>query len=363
MVWNQELAKALLGADSKKLKMRRLPPTVPPLGIWRIKLQFPHRWTVLASVRHNVVVCERLSGMGESERTIIALSDAKEAALYFDYVIPVNLLWNEELILRFRRGQASVESFRTTFDTLLCPPHVSENLRFADRLKAVNKSMFSFFITHYLVELKSSAVDAEEHLRSARTAAQIFVNFIDDFGFSSTPVDVPIGLVTEPKDEESDIAITLASLKLVNAESASWDQIIEFRRDSDARDKLRRLRLFAGENYSGKSKAFIEDDLSVKIVDYEEAVKKWGFDTKYAAFTMLLSSKTMAGALAGSLISTLFGAPLPALASAVGGAALEVGRIALELRKQRFSLRELMAKNPVCYISQARSRLTLDGQV
>lgn len=29
-VWNQELAKALFGADSRNLKMRRLPPTVLP---------------------------------------------------------------------------------------------------------------------------------------------------------------------------------------------------------------------------------------------------------------------------------------------------------------------------------------------
>ena len=95
----------------------------------------------------------------------------------------------------------------------------------------------------------------------------------------------------------------------------------------------------------------------MKISDYDEAVRKWGFETKYAAFTMLLSSKTLAGALTGSLISTLFGAPVPALASAAVGMGLEIGRIVLEVSKQRFALRSLMAESPVCYISQARSKL------
>ena len=87
-------------------------------------------------------------------------------------------------------------------------------------------------------------------------------------------------------------------------------------------------------------------------------MRKWGFDTKYAAFTMLLNSKTLAGALTGSLVSTLLGAPLTALGSAFVGVSLEIGHIVLEVKKQRFVLRSLMAENPVCYISEARSKLS-----
>ena len=118
------------------------------------------------------------------------------------------------------------------------------------------------------------------------------------------------------------------------------------------------LRLFALENYSGQPKSFIEDDLSVRLSDFQEAVRKWGFETKYAAFTTIPSSKILARALTGTLVSALLDAPLAAAASALVGVALEVGRITMEVKKRRFALRSLMAENPVCYISEARSRLS-----
>ena len=76
---------------------------------------------------------------------------------------------------------------------------------------------------------------------------------------------------------------------------------------------------------------------------------------------MLLNSKMLAGALGGSLVSTLFGAPAVAVATAVGGVSLEIGRIALEVGRQQFALRKLMTENPVSYISHARSILEGKG--
>jgi hypothetical protein len=45
------------------------------------------------------------------------------------------------------------------------------------------------------------------------------------------------------------------------------------------------------------------------------------------------------------------------VATAAGGGVLEIGRIALEVSKQRFALRKLIAENPVSYISHVRSKL------
>ncbi|PYT97872.1 MAG: hypothetical protein DMG38_18105 [Acidobacteria bacterium] len=86
------------------------------------------------------------------------------------------------------------------------------------------------------------------------------------------------------------------------------------------------LRLFALENYSGQPKSFIEDDLSVRLSDFQEAVRKWGFETKYAAFTTILSSKILARALTGTLVSALLDAPLAAAASALVGVSSFRGR-------------------------------------
>lgn len=301
--------------------------------------------------------------VGDLERTAIAIDDAKQAALYFDFVIPMNLAC--DLIigsLRSLEGKKwhdrqscyAVMQRAAPSDLLksLLPPQLWK-ASFTKRLAQVNCAMVDYFFER----LKGNLGVAEEALPELHEYASGVVSLLDDFKLWALPADVPFGLVTEGTINEAEVAITLASLQIADVKHASWEQILEFRRDGDAHNKLRRLRLFACENYAGKSKSFVEDDISVKLYDYEVAVKKWGFGTKYAAFTTLLSSKTLAGALTGSLISTLFGAPLPALVSAAVGVALEVGHVSLEVGKQRFALRELMAENPVCYISEARSKL------
>jgi hypothetical protein len=164
-------------------------------------------------------------------------------------------------------------------------------------------------------------------------------------------------LIVEEDVEQSDVTMTVASLQLIHADNLSWQQILEFRRDSEARDKLRRLRLFAYDNYSGKPKQYIEDDILQRISDYEDAVKKWGFETKAGLLNMLLNSKMLAAGLTGSLISTLFHAPITALVTAGGGIGIEIGHVALELSKQRFAMRQMMVDNPVSYISWAKSKL------
>lgn len=106
--------------------------------------------------------------------------------------------------------------------------------------------------------------------------------------------------IVRPSREPTDIALSIASLRLVDTENISYEQLLEFRNDNEAKEKLRRLRLFAYENYQGKSRSFIEDDLMARISDYESTVKKWGFETKSAVMTALMDSKLVGGGIAGS---------------------------------------------------------------
>jgi hypothetical protein len=46
-----------------------------------------------------------------------------------------------------------------------------------------------------------------------------------------------------------------------------------------------------------------------------------------------------------------------AVVAAVSGGTLEIGRITLEITKQRLALRSLMRENPVSFISYAREKL------
>jgi hypothetical protein len=118
--------------------------------------------------------------------------------------------------------------------------------------------------------------------------------------------------------------------------------------------------LFAYDNYLGKPKAYVEDDILQRVDDYETTVKEWGFQTREGAVNILASSKWLTGT-AGALISTLFGAP-PAivLAGAAAGApkaAIELSRLGIYLSKQYFMLRKMFKENPVSYLSYAKKEL------
>jgi hypothetical protein len=90
-------------------------------------------------------------------------------------------------------------------------------------------------------------------------------------------------VIEDKKRKEEDVTLVISSLKLIDVNKCEWDQLFEFRKDPGAMDKLRRLRLFAYENFTGKSRDFIEDKLLVSLRDYEIAVKEWGFTTSSAA--------------------------------------------------------------------------------
>jgi hypothetical protein len=115
--------------------------------------------------------------------------------------------------------------------------------------------------------------------------------------------------------------------------------------------------LFAYDNYVGKPKAYVEDDLLDRMDKYETAVKQWGIETREGAYNMLFSPKTLAGTGAGALLSTLFGAPLPAVLVGAAGAAIELSRMGIYLGKQRFMLRKMLNENPVSYLSYAKEEL------
>jgi hypothetical protein len=95
----------------------------------------------------------------------------------------------------------------------------------------------------------------------------------------------------------------------------------------------------------------------MRVADYEESVRQWGFETVQGALSAVLNSKLTAAIVGGSIISSLFGGPSQAVASIATGAVVQIGHVAVELTKQRFALQKLMRDNPVSFISYTRTKL------
>lgn len=105
----------------------------------------------------------------------------------------------------------------------------------------------------------------------------------------------------------------------------------------------------------------MEDDILKRLDDYHAAIKRLHFQTVHATLNMALTSKMLAGAVTGSFISSLIGAPLSAAIAASGGIALEVGKMALEVKKRNFELRNGLEDNPHTYIEAAKVAMTKRG--
>lgn len=308
------------------------------------------------------------------QTTAIAFDDMKNASLYFDQIVPVLVATTEigdntvaeisdSVATELVRGGVS-RAVLENLDILakMLPIDLIRRPGFAESLGEMNEVLCNLFVKGQAIIKARAIVESDkEFVAIAKAIVETYLSFIYRYELSDYPVVIADG-VTRPwflenPDSPLSPVLTLADLRVVDASHASWPQIAEFRRDREARRKLRRLRLFAYENYTGRSLAFVEDDLLTRVADYEESVRQWGFETVQGALSAVFNSKFTPVIVGGSIISSLFGGPSQAVASIATGATVMIGHVAVELTKQRFALQKLMRDNPVSFISYTRTKL------
>jgi hypothetical protein len=297
--------------------------------------------------------------MGTYHKSAVAIGDLKNAALYFDTVVPVFV------VAEFAREHDwNLSTTKKIFGDLL--PREILTLRFAEVFAEINQRGFNHFaklsIRKFGFEPSLKGLSQKEYDSIEEDFVRAYFSFIEEFGLSNWPLATEDGPATSamPDDEKDDALplLTLSRLRLIDASKLPWEHIHEIRKDPIARDRLRRLRLFSFENYSGKARAFVEDDLQSRISDYEASARACGLETVQGALSLVLNSKLAAGAMAGGLVSALFGQPLTALVAGTAGAVLEVGGFVLELQKRRLAIEQLARENPVSYISYVQKRIS-----
>jgi hypothetical protein len=133
------------------------------------------------------------------------------------------------------------------------------------------------------------------------------------------------------------IVAALSGLGITNEKELSWDQVIEFRNDSAAKTKLRRLRHWLDSTIMDKPLSFVCDEIAIKLDDYEWALKKHGIKTITGTATELLDPKFLACVAASSAGLALAGAEFWATVGAVGAL---LGRVALSVTTKMVDLAE-----------------------
>jgi hypothetical protein len=290
-------------------------------------------------------------------KTALSIGNAKEAAIYFDYV--VSLVFALDLLSSDDKSGIPKAEYESELETelgflkVLEPESIRASTQFREQMMAAQESWLNFLIEimadpglggisdeaaaqRYFVALND--VVARQH-RSLRSV-----------GLDAAPVVLPSRPFLVVNDGRArDIAFTISGIQVVDASGTSWQQVMEFRKNPDNLRKLRRLRLFAYEDYADKSLSYIEEDLGRKVDEHRRAVRAGGFATIPGTFTVNLTSKAIATGRYRTLLSAVFGTPAFGAIAAVKGATVEIGALKLEVSRRRFELRGTLIGNPISY--------------
>ncbi|MBN1972625.1 MAG: hypothetical protein JW787_03230 [Sedimentisphaerales bacterium] len=152
------------------------------------------------------------------------------------------------------------------------------------------------------------------------------------------------------------IVSTLSELEIVDELELTWDQVIEFRKDKRSLKKYRQFLHWLDKEMIGKSLAYIEDDITIKLEDYQSSLKKHGIKTIIGTIEEMLDSKYLLGT--SSVIGSISIAGYPAL-GVLAGAGLILGKMAVKLSKMclDFDDTERGTNSEISWVYEVKRRL------
>jgi hypothetical protein len=186
---------------------------------------------------------------------------------------------------------------------------------------------------------------------------RLFASIVGRFHLENVPVDSSNFIMGNPSNENFTNCLSALHIRVVDTTKVTLPQILEFRKDKEAMNKMRKFRLFAYQQFSGKDKTFIEDDIQQRLSDYSDTLKACGFETTYKTLSFLFESKSLMGTFAASFVSLLVGNGQLAAEAFGAGTVIELSKLSLEYAKHRNELNKICRENPISYIADARKTL------
>jgi hypothetical protein len=116
------------------------------------------------------------------------------------------------------------------------------------------------------------------------------------------------------------ILTAIESAKGIDEAKLEWDQVREIRADSEASLRLRRMLHWCDTNLVGKDLKYIEDEICLRIAEYDDAVRKHGVSLASTAMGYLVDEKVLI-----PIISTIASGMGYSTEGAIAGAAFGIG--------------------------------------
>ncbi|MCK9684111.1 hypothetical protein [Scleromatobacter humisilvae] len=278
----------------------------------------------------------------KAKYTSLAWSDALTAAIYFDRVIPTNI---PDVTMRGPDDPVYYEVLKEILPETLVDPSTKTGL---------SQSIITYVAYFYLTFPAAGGVyslaggETLEQRRDSRMpeflkafGALVESSRMNDFSVYGAPLSVP------QETDSADPCLILSNLDLIDTTKLSWRQVLELRRDVDAVERLRNLRRMVYKDYSGKSEAYIREDLEFRISEYESATRLWGLPLQKGVLEIAMTGDALM-AMGAATALTLFGAPIAAAAAA--GGAIAIGKAALAIAQRKRDIDLERRRNPVAYL-------------
>lgn len=308
--------------------------------------------------------------------TVLCFESFKEASLYFDHVLPLNMgrMRGDSIVGDILVGYPEevpsaalshlidgIEGNTVTYSHATRVMEFTAN-RWVEFAKEVEpyarlwspdprRPVDDDLLNQYRKLQESYFADAS--IPGVTSIREAFRRYAKGIGFDRFCVAVPSATGTD--GSQCDPSITLSKLNLVDANQAEWGQIIELRKDIESHRKLARLRLFIHKNYADCSFAYIEDDLSQRIEEYERVTKKFGLKTALSSLSLLLDAKSLQASAGTGLVAGLFGGLLAGLSAA---AAVEIGKIAVNIAEKHHDLKDWQSGHELAFIFDTKKALS-----
>jgi len=142
---------------------------------------------------------------------------------------------------------------------------------------------------------------------------------------------------------------------VVREDLLAWDQVIEFRSDTEARPAYRRFVHWLDREMLSKPENYVLDEAHQRMENYAWALRKHGLQVIVGALQRTLDVKGLIGGdTTAFTLESLIHSPVISLMS---GAGVVVGNAALHVATALIERRDLMQNAEIAFVHQLKERL------
>ena len=169
---------------------------------------------------------------------------------------------------------------------------------------------------------------------------EIARSFCTEYGTPIVPIyDLSADRISGYREGERQVIVaTLLNLRVVDEQHLTWEQVIYFRKDEENMQKYKRFLHWLDKDMVGKSRAFIEDDIALKLDDYQRSLKKHGIRTILGTIEEVLDGKYLLGASGVGGGFALAGQPVLGMLAA---GLLIGGKVVVKLIQTKFDFEDV----------------------